>query len=79
MLPTSALSEAPIITMFRIFDRPPLDVVAIPNPLSRIPGSAISLRQGQIFKCVSFERTGQMKYTLVHANQCIKSLSVQAW
>jgi len=63
MLPTSALSEAPILTMVRIFDRPALDVVAIPITLSRILGSAASLRQRQNLKCVNFERNGQMKYT----------------
>jgi len=54
MLLTSALSEAPVVTVVRIFDRP------------------ASLRQGQIFKCVSFERIGQMKYLLEQAIQYIK-------
>jgi len=45
MLPTSALSEAPKVTVLLIIDRPALDVVAKSNSLSRIPGSAASLRQ----------------------------------
>jgi len=45
MLSTSALSVAPNVTVVLIFDSPALDVVAKTNSLSRIPGSAASLRQ----------------------------------
>lgn len=37
MLTSSALSEAPIVTVVGILDRPVLDIVAIPNMLSRAP------------------------------------------